>query len=198
MALDLPLSLAFLPLAPRTEALVREVNRRRHELMLHLPMEPEHWPELDPGPGALMTHMGKVEIRETIDRHLEKIQGARGINNHMGSYFTQRRDKMRIVLSELKRRHLFFVDSRTTNKTVGFELAREMGVPAAERSVFLDNEPSPKAVQFQMERLLGIARHSGGGVGICHPNRCALNALKKYLPRLKRDFKVLAVSKLTN
>lgn len=197
MSLDLPLSLSFLPLAPKTVVMLKGVDQRRHEIMLHLPMEPNHWPDLNPGPGALMTRMGQNEIRETMERHLRKVTGARGINNHMGSYFTQRRDKMRIVLDEIKKRKLFFVDSRTTSRTVALDVARQMGVPATERSAFLDNEPSSKAIQFQLERLLGIARHSGSGVGICHPNKRALSVLKKNLPRLKRDFRMVHVSRLT-
>jgi len=198
MSLDLPLSLSFLPLAPKTGVMLKGVDQRKHELMLHLPMEPNHWPDLNPGPGALMTCMGENEIRETINRHLQRVNGARGINNHMGSCFTQRRDKMRIVLSEIKERKLFFVDSRTTSKTVALGMARQMGVPATERSAFLDNEPSQKAIQFQLERLLGIARHSGSGVGICHPNKQALRVLKKNMARLKRDFRMVHVSKLAH
>ena len=81
---------------------------------------------------------------------------------------------------------------------VALEVARQMGVPATERSAFLDNDPSPKAIQFQIERLLGIVRHSGSGVGICHPNERALNVLKKNLHRLKRDFRMVHVSELAH
>jgi len=94
--------------------------------------------------------MGEIEIKGTFGRHLEKIQGARGINNPMGSYFTQRSENVCIVLSELKRRPIFVVDSGRTDKMGGFELACHMEVPAAERSVFLDNDLSPKAVQLQI------------------------------------------------
>ncbi len=198
MSLDLPIGLSFLPLAPKTGVMVKAIDKAKHELMLHLPMEPNHWPEMNPGPGALMTQMGETEIRETIERHLRRVPGARGVNNHMGSYFTQRRDKMRIVLSEIKKRNLFFVDSRTTSKTVALGVARQLGVPATERSVFLDNDPSPKAIQFQLERLMGIVQHLGSGVGICHPNQAALSVLKKNLPRVKRDFRLVHASTLAH
>lgn len=195
--LDLPLSLSFLPIAPNTAVLVREAREKKRECMLHLPMEPNYFPRLNPGPGALMTNMDDREIREILGQHLQKIPGARGVNNHMGSYFTQRKDKMKVVLNEVKCRRLFFLDSRTTAKTVAFETAKEMGIPAAKRDVFLDNENATKAIRFQMERLLGMARHSGSGIGICHPNRRTLHVLEEYIPRMKKNFNVVPVSELT-
>ena len=116
----------------------------------------------------------------------------------MGSYFTERYDKMTLVLSELKKRNLFYIDSRTTSRTVAFELAKKMGVPVAKKSVFLDNDLSLKAIKVQMERLLGIARYSGTAVGIGHPHKETLRVLNEYLDQLKSDFRVVPVSELVN
>lgn len=198
MQLDLPICLSILPLAPHTERIVSEANKRGREIMLHLPMEPKNYPSLNPGPGALLTSMDEREIRRILKNRLERISGVKGVNNHMGSSFTGRPDKMGVVLSELRMRHLFFIDSRTTSETVAFSLAKEMGVPAAKRSVFLDNDLSPKAIKIQMERLLGIARHSGSSIGIGHPNKGTLKVLKQYLPKLKNEVKVVPVSELVS
>ena len=105
---------------------------------------------------------------------------------------------MAIVLSELKKRNLFYIDSRTSRETVAFELAKEMGVPVASRNVFLDNDLSPTAITFQMQRLLGMARHSGAAIGIGHPNLATLKLLKNYLPKLKTEVEVVPVSELVN
>lgn len=103
---------------------------------------------------------------------------------------------MTYVLRELKKRDLFYLDSRTTGKTVGFKLARKMGIPAAEKSVFLDDDPSKKAVRQQLDRLLGIARYSGTAIGIGHPHGATLDVLKEYASILKNDFQVVPVSEL--
>ncbi len=47
---------------------------------------------------------------------------------------------MRAVLTALKGRGLFFVDSVTTPRTVGMRLTRELDMRGGRRSVFLDNE----------------------------------------------------------
>ena len=194
--LDLPLTFSVLPIAPHTETIVQEANIRGRELMLHLPMEPKGYPSSNPGPGALLTDMDETEIKRTLDAHLSRVTGSRGVNHHMGSYFTERNDKMGIVLRELKKRNLFYVDSRTTKETVALEMARKMGLPSARRHVFLDNELSPKRIRFQMERLLGIARRSGTAIGIAHPHKETLQVLKEYQHRLENNVKLIPASEL--
>ena len=194
--LDLPLTFSVLPIAPHTETIVQEAKRRGRELMLHLPMEPKNYPSLNPGPGALLTEMDETEIRQTLEAHLSRIEGSRGVNHHMGSRFTERDDKMGIVLRELKKRNLFYIDSRTTKKTVALEMATKMGLPSGRRHVFLDNELSPKRIRFQVERLLGMARRSGTAIGIAHPHKETLKALKEYQHRLGNGVKMVPASEL--
>ena len=196
--LDLPLSFSILPMAPYTKVIVDEVNDKGREIILHLPMEPKNYPCLNPGPGALLMHMDETDIRRMLSSHLEQIHGVQGINNHMGSRFMESREKMAIILSELKKQDLFFIDSVTTTHSVGFKLAKKMGVRTARRSVFFDNELLPKSIKFQVERLLGIARHSGAAIGIGHPYKRTLEILKMYLPKIKNEFEVVPVSDLVS
>ena len=131
-----------------------------------------------------------------VDDHLRSIPGVRGVNNHMGSRFTELEDEMAVVMSELKRRHLFYLDSKTSGQSVALRLAKRMGVPATSRSVFLDNDLSPKSIKFQIERLLGIARNTGYAIGICHPHKETLRCLQDSLQRLKSNARIVPASDL--
>jgi polysaccharide deacetylase 2 family uncharacterized protein YibQ len=196
--LDLPLSFSVLPRAPFTEAIVKAANEKGCEVILHLPMEPKNYPSVDPGPGALFLTMDECEIIQILDQDLSEIPGVRGVNNHMGSSFTENQHKMLTVLEELKKRDLFYVDSRTTSRSVGSKLARKIGLPVAKRNVFLDHDINPRAIKIQMERLLSIAEHSGSAIGIGHPHKETLNILMEYSSRLKRDFNIVLVSELVS
>lgn len=198
LKLDLSLSLSVLPSAPFTDQIVQEVNKKRRELMMHLPMEPKGYPLVDPGPGALLNRMTELEIRHILEHDLEQIPGVRGVNNHMGSSFTENSGKMALILRELKRRNLFYVDSLTTCRTVGFKLAREMGVRTGKRNVFLDNELSAESITKQMERLLDLAKRSGSAIGILHPHPETLEVLRMYESRMKTEFEVVSVSDLVS
>jgi polysaccharide deacetylase 2 family uncharacterized protein YibQ len=115
----------------------------------------------------------------------------------MGSSFTADRAKMRVVLQELKRRGLFFVDSRTTDKSLGFDLARELGLSSAKRNVFLDNDLDLGAIEIQLERLLSMARHYGKAIGIAHPHEETVKVLRRNSSRLKQGFELVYASDLT-
>jgi hypothetical protein len=114
----------------------------------------------------------------------------------MGSSFTENREKMLIVLRELKRRNLFYVDSRTTRGTVGFELAKTLDLPVGKRSVFLDNDLAPRAISIQMERLMSMAKQRGAAIGIGHPHRETLEVLNQYVSKLNREFHMVPVAEL--
>jgi polysaccharide deacetylase 2 family uncharacterized protein YibQ len=195
--LDLPLTLSVLPSAPFSKEIAKNARKRGFELLLHMPMEPRNLNGSNPGPMVLTTHMQDGTIRNVLSKSLSKIPGARGVNNHMGSLFTEDRDKMKVFLGELKKKGLFFVDSRTSPNTIGKSLSQQMGVPAVERNVFLDNDLQSDALRTQMDRLLGLSRTLGFGVGIGHPHHQTLELLKEYLPRLRREYEVVPVSDLT-
>jgi polysaccharide deacetylase 2 family uncharacterized protein YibQ len=196
MKLKRPLTLSVLPSAPFTDRIVHEATSSGCELILHLPMEPRGYPSVNPGPGALFLRMGAYEIRRILDQSLRRVPGARGVNNHMGSSFTENREKMAIVLKELQNRRLFFIDSQTTSHSVGFHLAKEMGLHAGRRNVFLDHDLNSRAIRMQMERLLSLARHTGSAIGILHPHKETLEMLKAYLPKIKKEYEVVPVSEL--
>jgi hypothetical protein len=198
IGLNFPFGISVLPVARHTKAVVRLANQRKRELLLHLPMEPKNYPGLDPGPGALMLAMRDEEITRTVRRHLGYVDGARGVNNHMGSLFTENKKKMAVVMGELKKQGLFYVDSRTTRETVALRVAKEAGVPVASRSVFLDNNLSAQAMKFQMERLLGIARHCGSAIGIAHPHEETRKFFQRRLPELKGGVRLVPVAELVS
>jgi len=194
--IGLPITLSVLPSSFYGEEIAEKASSRGFEVMLHLPMEPKNYPNVNPGPDALLVKMNEREIKTIITRDLKKIPGVSGVNNHMGSYFTEKEDKMTYVLREIKKKGLFYLDSRTTSSSVGFRLAGEMGIPSAQKSVFLDNDLSLKAVKYQMERLIGIARYSGEAIGIGHPHGVTVEVLRDYADLLKTEFKVVPVSDL--
>lgn len=193
-----PLTLSILPTAPHAQAIAREAMGKGAEVLLHLPMEPKESNGDGPGSGALLEKMGEEEFVETLNGHLSRIPGIKGVNNHMGSLLTEREDKMALLFRELKKRHLFYVDSRTTPQTVASRVATEMKVPVASRSVFLDHDLSQEAMKVQWERLLAMARQHGHAVVIAHPHRETLVFLREHLQDLRSEARLVRVADIVN
>ena len=146
-------------------------------MILHLPMEPQNVAVHNPGQGALLTTMTAEEVRSTINATLDSVPHAVGFNNHMGSKFTEDEFLMKVVIDTAKARGVFFLDSKTTSKSVGEKLARKMGVKTASRSVFLDNSQDEDYIRGQVDELIRIAKLNGTAIGIGHPHSETINVI---------------------
>jgi polysaccharide deacetylase 2 family uncharacterized protein YibQ len=194
-----PLSFSVLPHGTFSKSIARRIYNAGQELLLHLPMEPTGYPEVNPGVGALMVEMTDVEIVQTLKENLDAFPYVKGVNNHMGSKFCQDERKLRPVMLELNTRGLFFLDSRTTSKTKAYTVAQELDVPSAERNVFLDNIQNPRAIRAQLSRLIELARLRGGAIGIAHPHEVTLEVLRQEIPKMsKKGVELVPVSQLVH
>ncbi|MCP5114301.1 MAG: divergent polysaccharide deacetylase family protein, partial [bacterium] len=134
------------------------------------------------GPGALLLGMSPEELATATRRALAAVPGAVGVNNHMGSGLLSQRQPSSVVLSVLAEHRLFFLDSRTSADTVGYSLARHLGLRAGERQVFLDTQRDPAFIQAQFDSLRTAARKRGGAIAIAHPYRETLAVLATAIP----------------
>jgi len=183
-ALDVPLSYGVLPFESHTAQVVRALRARGVEVLCHLPMEPRNG--ANPGPGALTGRMSRAELEQGTRWALAAVEGASGVNNHMGSSLSADRRSMRTILEVVRAERLFYLDSRTTADSVAYATAREMGIPAAERQVFLDGDVAPEAIRGQFRRLLEVARRNGSAIAIGHPHASTLEVLAGEIPLARR------------
>ncbi len=195
LALDLPLSFSFLPHAPFTRMLMQQARSRQRDILLHIPLEPQD-ASLDLGAGALLTRMSAATMIRIFNEDLTLVPFAIGVNNHMGSKFTEDKTAMTTLLGEVKRHDLFFLDSLTTADSVGFELAEKMKIPAARRNVFLDNQEDRESVLRQLDTLVRLSRDHGNAIGIAHPKAASLEAIRQFSRQIPPDIRMVAVHRL--
>ena len=181
--LGVPITYSVLPFQENTAAVAAQLRSRREEILLHLPMQAKNGE--NPGPGALRLGMTDDQLRTGTLAALQAVPGAVGVNNHMGSGLSVDARAMSAILRVLSSRGLFFLDSRTSPDSVGYRTAMALGVPAAERQVFLDSDPGPAAVHEQFQRLLDLARSRGAAVAIGHPHPDTLAVLTDEVPRAR-------------
>lgn len=184
-AVNLPgeVTLSVLPNRPHSQTLAKAGHQAGKAIMLHLPMENLHEREL--GACGITTQMPSAEQKDIVQRCLKEVPHIIGINNHMGSLLTQSMQSMDAVLEVIKGERLFFVDSRTTPRTVAGERAQLMQVPYLQRDVFLDHDPDPKAIAAAFRELIVQAKRKGHAVAIGHPYPQTLALLERELPKLK-------------
>ena len=194
MALPAPVTIALMAYADDARDQAAAARRGGHELIVHLPMEPENGTDY-PGPNALLSGLPTAEFARRIEWNLSQFAGYVGVNNHMGSKLTSDPVAMAPVMAALKQRGLMFLDSRTSGTTKGVVVARRFGVPAVERNVFIDHDVSPIAVRTALIHVEDLAQANGFAIAIGHPKDVTLDALEEWLPEVKkRGFAVVPLT----
>lgn len=193
-AQPVPFTVAVLPYQEHTKESATLAHDRGKEVLLHLPMEGS--PGANPGPDALRVDQSEAELRGLVRKALESVPFRAGANNHMGSRLTADRVRMKWILEEFKPRKLFFLDSRTSKDTVAYDVAHELGLPAAQRQVFLDDDKAFAEIEKQWDRALALAKRDGEAIIIGHIYPETVEALEKLIPRAKGEIKFVKISAL--
>ena len=197
LSLPGPLSFAFLPFARYSRQLAIMANQLDKNILLHAPMENIHGLPL--GPGGMTAAMSESEFKQVLNNDINAIPHLVGVNNHMGSQLTTMKAQMRWTMEVLLERGLFFVDSKTTAKSVAWRQAKKAGMVGVKRDVFLDNELNRPALQKQFAEAMALAKKQGYVVLIAHPHAVSINFLRNNLARLaKNDINLISLSSLVN
>lgn len=191
-----PVAYAVLPATPRGRVLAEKAYANGKEVLLHLPLQSATQREAIE-PGGLLLDMTRGQFASTFAEDFESIPHVVGINSHRGSLLTRHPGHMAWLMEEIQSRgKLFFVDSFTTHESVALKLAREAGVPAVKRDVFLDPDQVPETIAREFARLKKLARQRGFAVGIGHPYPETLAFLEDELPKLEDEgFELISISR---
>jgi polysaccharide deacetylase 2 family uncharacterized protein YibQ len=179
LALPGPVTLAIMPDTPHATEFAREAHRAHKTVILHMPMDPAT------GPFAWHPELPLPELEKRLNAALLAVPYAAGINNHMGSRMTAEPVAMAWLVAELQRRHLFWLDSRTSAKTVAAAEAQRIGLASLSRDIFLDDVRTTEAITAQLNAAIALAHKQGSVVVIGHPYPVTLDVLERELPRLK-------------
>lgn len=190
------LTWAILPFTPHAAEYAEAARERGFEVILHLPLEPLDRKN-NPGPGLIKRDWTDEEILEQLEANLNQVPGAVGINNHMGSAGTADERLMDLIMGEIKARGLYFVDSMTTDRSVGEPLARRHQVRFKKRQVFIDNLPDLESKKKALRELIKIALSEGEAIGIGHVRNGTAEAIIEMIPEFeKAGIELVTVSEL--
>ena len=178
LSLDIHVTPAILPGTSRAKKLTNLLQQKGREYLIHMPMQPRSYPRTNPGSNALLLGQSEAETIRLVREYIKAVPGAVGGNNHMGSRYTQDAEAMKMVLREMQRNDLFFIDSKTIGDSVAFAEARKMGMKTATRNIFLDNKDDVAYIRQQIRKMVGLARDNREIIAICHPHDETMQALR--------------------
>ncbi len=194
--LDAMMTFSILPYGAHRKSIAKLAEKKGLEVMLHLPMEPMEYPKVDPGPGALLSSMTPDQLIASLDKGLAAVPYIKGVNNHMGSRLTTSSSQLYQIFTILKKEKLFFIDSRTSAKTLCRPSARLLKIPFAQRDIFLDHLQTRDFVEKQLTKLVKRAERNGAAIGIGHPYNVTYEVLRDRISKLRKRVKLVAASDL--
>jgi polysaccharide deacetylase 2 family uncharacterized protein YibQ len=200
MSLNEKITISVIPGHRWSQVLAEEAARAGHEVIVHMPMEPENYNGRDEEEFILLYGMGEDEARARIRRAFQELPQAIGMNNHEGSLATLDTVLMEVLASELKSRNKYFIDSFTTPDTRALKTMQRRGVRSLGRHIFLDNRDDPDYIRQQLADLAAWSERTGAVIGIGHVGSNHLTTLEillEEIPKLKqRGFEFVYVSEL--
>ncbi len=176
-----PITLSVFPFLPGSKTCAEIASKNGKEVIIHMPMESNNGGDLEIG--IIKEKMGEGEIKERLEKAIESLPQAKGMNNHKGSKITRNEHLMEIILKELKNRNLFFIDSRTSDYSVAMKVAKKIGLPSSERDVFIDSINSRPQIEKNVLKLFKLAKKKKRVIGIAHPYPDTIEVLKELLPK---------------
>ncbi len=179
------ITLAIMPFEAYSSKIAQSAKQRGQAILLHLPLEPLDRTKVSPrSSNMLLLEEKDGIILQKLTASLDNLPDVTGVNNHMGSRFTEDAYHMELILGEIRRRGLTFLDSRTSPRSVGYETACRMSIPALKRDIFLDNEMEEAVIARQLEKLAEIAKKNGKAIAIGHPHPQTLAEVRKFVAKL--------------
>ncbi|MFS0869867.1 divergent polysaccharide deacetylase family protein [Paenibacillus xylanilyticus] len=193
------LTLAVMPFLPTTKQDAAAAHEKGMDVIVHMPMEPKAGKPEWLGPGAITSNLTDEEVRERVEKAIDDVPYAIGMNNHMGSKITSDKRIMSIVLDVCRERGLFFVDSRTNFRSVVGELAVSKNMPPVGNDIFLDDRNSKPHIRQQMDLAVKRAMEKNICVVIGHVGQTGLNTssvVNESVTRLQDQIEFVGIGDL--
>lgn len=189
MTIDEHLTFAVMPFMEFTKEDAIKAKDLGYEVIIHLPMEAKGGSLSWLGPRPILCNMKKNEVRKVVEDAVADVPYAIGANIHMGSKACCQEEIMESIFEVVKEKRLYyFVDSRTSNKTVAKKKADEMGVLCYDNNVFLDGQ-KPKSHMIKRLRKAGdLALKKGQAIAIGHVGIEGGVAMAEAIEEMREEF----------
>ncbi|WP_374471543.1 divergent polysaccharide deacetylase family protein [Phenylobacterium sp.] len=156
--LPAPVTLSFVAYAEGLQGWIDLARQHGHEVLLETPMEPEDFPENDPGPYALMVDGGAAETAKKLEWVLSRATGYFGVTNYLGSRFLADEGAYEGFAAAVRARGLGFIDDGSAGRRGG-------GLPRATADRVIDDQLTAKAIDQQLLALEAGALQRGKALG---------------------------------
>ncbi|MBU3195142.1 divergent polysaccharide deacetylase family protein [Clostridium algidicarnis] len=168
MDIGIPFTAAIMPFMSSSVKDSQKAKEKGIETIVHLPMEPEIGKASWLGPRGITVNLEDAEINTRVEEAFKEIDGAVGLNNHMGSKAMKDERVVGIIMECLKKNNKIFLDSKTTSSNIAENIAKNLDVKYYGRNIFLDNNKDISSIEKQLDKVADLAIKEGKAIAIGH------------------------------
>src|SRR6185437_12950009 len=179
-----PVSIAYGAYGRSLQDGVTRARSDGHEVLLQIPLEPNDWPKVDPGPHTLLTTLPPEENMKRLQWLMSRYTGYVGVTNHMGNKFETSSRSLEPVLEEMKRRGLLYVDDGGAESTAG-QIANTIGLDYSLASVQIDGSQSAAEIAKQLAKLEATAKERGVAIGVVRLKATTAKQIAEWAGKLE-------------
>ncbi|MDR3506952.1 MAG: divergent polysaccharide deacetylase family protein [Caulobacteraceae bacterium] len=185
------ITLSFVPYADGLQGWIDLARANGHEVLIEIPMEPNDYPDNDPGPYTLMAKSRSTETVQKLEWILSRATGYFGVTNYLGSKFVADDQGMGLFTAALRQRGLAFVDD-------GSAVRRGGNVPRASADTVVDDQLASDAIDKQLLLLEAAALRNGQALGSGFAYPLTLDEVARWATTLgQRGYQLAPVSAVT-
>ena len=151
-------TLSFVPYREDLQSWIDLARQHGHEVLLEAPMEPNDYPDNDPGPFTLMAAGQPAETAKRTEWLMSRATGYFGLTNYLGSKFVTSDAGMNAFAQTLKTRGVAFIDDGSAAKRGG-------GIPRASADRIIDDQLAAEAINQRLAELESTAAKRGQALG---------------------------------
>jgi polysaccharide deacetylase 2 family uncharacterized protein YibQ len=183
-ALPAPVSVAYGAYGRGLQDWVMKAREAGHEILLELPLEPENYPQNDPGPHTLLTTLPPEENMKRLQWLMSRFTGYVGVTNHMGEKFQSTQESFQPVLEEIKERGLLYLDDGAAEGSTAGQIAGVLGLDYAVANIQID-AASPGGIAKALDRLEALAKERGTAIGVATATPATVKKLAAWAEQLQ-------------
>lgn len=179
-------SFALSPFAADRSVTADALQAGGHEVLLGIPMQPLSYPRTDPGPNAILIGNSLHENQKRTLWALDQLDDYDGVFNMMGSAVSVDEAALGVVLANVQKRGVYYLDSRSIGRTLGPQVASRIGLAHTVNDRFIDRVASAESIDAELDKLVQVARARGHATGMATASALTIDRLERFAARAER------------
>ena len=190
-------TLAFAPYGNSIRRWMQMARNDGHELLMQIPMEPNGYPQINPGKHTLVSSVSAEVNIENLHWSMGRMTNYVGMMNYLGAKLNTDADALRPPLEEIAKRGLLYLDDGSAFSSTARFVAKQASLPFAQGNIIIDDGRTVRIIDKNLAALEKLARRNGKAIGIASAFPLSVRQISGWIKKArKRGIEIVPISAL--